>query len=322
MTTSPTSTTPTEAQKTEVTDPNKSAEPTPATRFKFSLSEGILLATASASAYLWTFQYERGFASHFGVPAQFINVSLINVLFVAALVIGVIFTAIPVANALVMIFFPRVSSHPLLLRHATTMFILLPIALFPAYIYGTRLALLGGLGMLAFMVLYVFVLPLLNRREVGYIKKLEVQAERDRSTGATTLIGLVSRRLGPNLTLGVYLFIYSFFFATFAGDATATNQKEFLVTTLPSSTNEVVLLRAYGDDLIFAPFNRNTKEVQKSFTILKVADLKTPLTLEAVGPLNPVTVKPQAEKPSPMPSPSPQSSSVATPAALPVSPSK
>lgn len=93
MTTPPTPPTPAEPDKTEAADPNMGEETTPERRFKFTPSEGILIAIASATGYLWAFQYERGFASHFGIPSQFINVSLINVLFIGALLTGVVFLA-------------------------------------------------------------------------------------------------------------------------------------------------------------------------------------------------------------------------------------
>src|SRR5688572_8430631 len=48
------------------------------------VTDAIILALASAGAYLFAFFYERGFASFFGIPTQLINVSLVTLLIFGA----------------------------------------------------------------------------------------------------------------------------------------------------------------------------------------------------------------------------------------------
>jgi len=68
------------------------------------------------------------------------------------------------------------------------------------------------------------------------------------------------------------------------GRAIALNQSEFLVIT---TSSEMVVLRAYGDKLLCAPFDRTKKEVKRTFSILKIAeDSNLKLSLEEVGPLH------------------------------------
>src|SRR5712692_3809950 len=165
--------------------PNQEAS----TRFKFNFSEAVLVAVASASTYLWAFQYEYGFASFFGIPPQFIVVGLGNVLLIAALLTGFVFSLFSIVSVLVSLLFPTLSRHPLIKYHAITMAMFLPIMFAPAYLYWTKLwwtaAFLGAAALGATL----FGRPLL-RKEVGYINKLEAQARLDQRDRVVTLIGI------------------------------------------------------------------------------------------------------------------------------------
>jgi magnesium-transporting ATPase (P-type) len=229
MTTPPNETAPTESQNTDVTESKKSEETAPERLFKFTLSEGILIALVTVGAYLVTYAYELGYTGHFGISEEFINLNLTNLLVTASLLTVFVTLSIPLIEPIV----PRIRSW------------------------------------------------------------------------------LVSPSPGRPLIL-VALMCYGLFFllAMKFGELRASGQVPFLVTT-SSSSQEMVLLRAYGDVLIFAPFNRKTREVQKSFTIIKIGDLKTALTLEDVGDLTPVLVKPSAA------SSSPPGSTTPTPSAAP-----
>jgi len=140
-------------------------------------------------------------------------------------------------------------------------------------------------GVLVIFVLLEFGLPLLTQRDKKtYREKLLAQeAHEDKIDSLPTrlarLLGIPSYWLLLGVFLGVWLFHV-------AGDAQARRQKEFLVI---ASTPECVVLRIYGDELICAPFNRATKEVQPSFSIIKYANSasepRLQLSLEKVGPL-------------------------------------
>ncbi|HEX8144645.1 MAG TPA: hypothetical protein VF553_18905 [Pyrinomonadaceae bacterium] len=87
------------------------------------------------------------------------------------------------------------------------------------------------------------------------------------------------------------------------GQAEAINQRNFLVI---NTSPEMAVLRIYGDNMSCAPFNRETKEVQKSFVIIKAADNpKHSFNLEDIGPLKPVEITTQVQ-PVPLPVVSPR----------------
>jgi hypothetical protein len=67
------------------------------------------------------------------------------------------------------------------------------------------------------------------------------------------------------------------------GAADARRKVHFYVVDGPE---ESVVLRVYGDTMIYAPFDRVKREVQKSFTLHPLSQpLPARLKLEKVGPL-------------------------------------
>jgi hypothetical protein len=69
------------------------------------------------------------------------------------------------------------------------------------------------------------------------------------------------------------------------GRAAATSQRNYLV---PASAPTTVVLSYFGEKLVVAPFDRSTKEVERSFWVIKTGeDPKRLLRWESVGPLHP-----------------------------------
>ncbi len=297
---------------TNVAEPQSTSDKTPPDkrqttssdkRFSLTLSEGILLAVGSSTAYLLTFQYEKGFASYFGIPPQFVSVGLLNVLYGAILLLVFIYVVFSLGN-LSLIFIPtRYSGEPVFLRRILELGVTLLPAFAVAYLHNNLLWWSLFVGGALLLVFGSFILPLFrNKTESSYIKKLEAEERKKQNTAVTpTLLSLTVPRLGPKLPLILWYSLMSIFLVAAAGESAAQSQREFLVTTL-APQSEVVLLRRYGDELIFAPFDRKTSQVQKTFVVVKVQDLKTPLILEAVGPLKPVR-SPSAGQATPVASP-------------------
>lgn len=310
MTNPPSATSLSESHEGEQIDPLKSGvrSVTVGKPPRFTFSEGLLIALAPAYAYLLTFQYEKGFTSYFSIPEQFIDVSLGNVLFLSGVALMFVVIYFLIVNGLVTLIPTSVGSHPLIKRHVITLGIGSTFLFIPAYLYDTRALWMLALSYSVLGILVYFVSPLiLFRKEAGYMNKLEAARVRmDRGNGSTTLIGWSASEVNPRLIILGLVLVYFVGISHEAGRMKAAKQKEFL--TASSSADELVLLRLYSDKLIFAPFDRNTRQVQKRFVILRVEDLKTPLTMDEVGPLT--SVKPvghepaKPEMPQPVPSPS------------------
>lgn len=276
-------------------------------RSGLQLSEGVLLAIASSWAYLLAFYYEKGFASYFKIPIDFIGIGLVNILVLAALVIGGLLFLFPLMNLLIM-FFPR-NIHPVLSREFIPFGLIILLTIIQIYLYG-----MAGwiywtvyLVMLIIIACVVFVLPLIfHRKKEGYVNKLEAQQQID--DGVSTLADQAAIRFGPNSLLIALILMLSINISENAGRAAALRQTEFMVTnTVP----ELVVLQIYGDNMICAPFDRNTKEIQRKFSIIKMAsDSKLVLNLENIGPLHSME---KMANTTPMPTQSPSAVPTSTP---------
>jgi hypothetical protein len=100
------------------------------------------------------------------------------------------------------------------------------------------------------------------------------------------------------LVAGFFLVLYiEFRLLSVVGSKTAQGEKVFHVYALPSSTStsEVAVIRMYGEYLYAVPFNRKTNEHEAQFesklVIVKMSDVKTPLSFEEIGPLKPMKPK-------------------------------
>ena len=246
------------------------------------ISEGVLLALASAGAYLFDFYYEKGFASTFNIPTPFISVTLTSILTFGAVVFAVILLIMPTINLLMMLTISN--QHPILKR---TLF---PIILFVALLL-TQIVFFGienwrqwifFLVLLAVVIFLQLVFPLITQRGGKYIDKLEAQ---DRVEAQfTDSYVIIRNRFGNDFLLILLILILGSLIAQTAGTAEAVNQKEFLVT---NTTPEMVVLRIYGDNMICVPFNRSTGEIKQSFTILKTTgEPGLVLKLESIGQLH------------------------------------
>lgn len=268
-------------------------------RSGLALTEGLLIAVASAGAYLLAFYYEKGFTSYFKIPTHFVNVSLATIFIIVALAISFLLFIFPIAD---FIFQLIRGLHPVLYPSIATLLIVSLFSVIHLYLFGlSNWALfIFHLVMLGLVALLFFVLPVVTRRKGNFIERIEEQQKRDRSV--IGLYDVIASRFGRDTLLIIAFSILSINFAENAGEAQAMKRVEFLVI---NTEPEMVVLQVYGDNMICAPFNRETKEVQTKFTVIKIAeDSKMALNLEKVGPLRPVASKTiPANVPPPMSTP-------------------
>jgi hypothetical protein len=254
-------------------------------KVSFSLSEGILLATAPTFAYLFTFYYEKGYTSYFGIPEQFISINLINVLIFAAAFLSAFILLFPLMNLLVMTLWNINSTILMSIAKTIAALIFLAILIILFGPMGWKYWVWAVIIVVAYAT-FDLIFPLVTQRDKkGYIEKLRAQEDREKKVKGILDIVPIRHRLGIYLMLA--LLVFGIIIAEQMGKAEAFKQTEFLVT---NTSQEMVVLRIYGDNLICVPFSRNTNEVEKKFAVIKMAD--TPnlsLNLEKIGPLHPVT---------------------------------
>jgi hypothetical protein len=278
---------------------------------KLPLTETLILATLSAVIYVLAFLYEQGFLSYFGIPTQFITVSLVTLLIFGAGTITFLYISVGLAN----IVYTLLPKHRYLAfyipRYLLLGFLTIVVPLF--LFRGERLYLIM-LCVWLILVIGLLVHPLIKYRKEGdWNKRYDAAIKALPDEPVSTLYTLIEKRYGMReVGYWVYVFIILFALAANVGKAEATTQAEFLVlNTVP----EVVVLRVSGENLICAPFDRQAHEVKKSFSIRKIAeDTNLVMSLESVGPLKPVEkFTSESVAPTPTPNPIPSPSPITTP---------
>ena len=146
----------------------------------------------------------------------------------------------------------------------------------------------------------VFVLPLItHRKKGGYLERYQAEDEVWR-TARQSLFQQLAIKTGNTVFLLIGMLILGTVLVTMAGRGKALQQTNFPVTnTVP----EMAVLRVYGDNMICAPFDRKTREVKKTFSVLKIGeDSKLIISIENIGPLKPVDNFTAESVPTPTPS--------------------
>lgn len=260
------------------------------------ISEGIILALASAGAYLLSFYYEKGYASVFKIPVSFIEISLTSMLTFGVIIIGVFLFIMPITNLLLM--FTLSSSRPVLQRTLLPVILVALLVVVQIYLFGILnwKLWLPFVIMLIVFIFFQFIFPLIVQRGGKYTDKLKAQEETEEQF--TDAFVIMRRRFGNSSLIIILVLLLGIVVAESAGIADAINQREFLVT---NTNPEMVVLRVYGDNLICAPFDRNTGEVKQSFTVLKIADdANLGLSLENIGPLHVPSTPPAKDTTTPV----------------------
>jgi len=270
---------------------------------KIKFSDAGLLAGMSGAAYLFCFYYEWGYADVFAIPLQLINVSLINLLIFASIVISFAIAILPLINS-VSLFVPTKHSYlafyvPRFLIISSVLLIGIPILLpFSEWKYMFPL-LLFLVGLFA---IQVFLLPLItHRKKGGYLERYQAVDEvlLARRLSRPSVFQQIASKTGTTLFSVITLLIVGTVLVTMAGRGKALKQTDFPVTnTVP----EMAVLRVYGDNMICAPFDRKTREVKKTFSVLKVGeDSKLVMSIENIGPLKAVDKFTAESVPTPIP---------------------
>lgn len=163
------------------------------TDHRIGLTEGLLIAGVPAAGYWLAFLYELGYCIYFDIPAQFVDIGLLNVLiaivgfagFLAMIHLygglfytlsGIFHRAIRTALFRVAVIFCAIAGISIVFRLTEAQFI------------GSAI-LFGG-----FHAFGEFVFPLITQRKIkGYINKLEAQdrfelEQRGNNRGQTTIL--------------------------------------------------------------------------------------------------------------------------------------
>ncbi len=246
------------------------------------ISEGLLIASAPVAAYLLTLSYIGGYASYFQIPMEFISLNLTTLFSVAG---NIVFVGMFVCTLFLLFFVLWPHTDGPILWRALRVFPWVALLWIQLIFFGKRWHdWVGTLFVLAFLMMYYFTSPLIGRSSgLSYIEKLREYDSRQSTRALTVGVRMVNTPLGRRIAM-VWLWTwFSLTVSSNAGRWAAMWKQEFLV---PASSPNCVVLISFGENMIVAPFDRQTKMVERSFSIVKKGeDPKLLLRWEVVGPL-------------------------------------
>jgi len=270
---------------------------------RIGLPDAVIIAAIPVLAYLLLYVNALGYLRVFEIPIALISFRLVDVFTLGVGLLGLAVLIYYLVGFGLGLFLKPKMPEPIADRLGP-LFILFVLFMTFIFMFGTMwqewLFILIGM---AFVSLFGFVLPLITQRGKGtYLEKLKAQDERreQKTDERFTLSGIISR-LAPNLKFAVITTGIGLFLVYSLGRASALRQREFYVTSTAPET--VVLWWISDERAICAPFDRSTKEVERSFTILDIANNPgTVFRLERIGPLR-LREEATSQTPTPMATP-------------------
>jgi hypothetical protein len=260
------------------------------------LSEAIIVALASASAYYFSYTYEKAFLSYFGIPQQFITIDITTILSFGAIIFGALILTFPALNMFTILLSRTKNEY--LVRLVRPYWIFLFLILTHFYFFGLDkwTLLIAYLVVCLFFIFFDFIFPLITQRgKKTYTEKLQTQEEIE--SQFRSLPQEVGIRYGRDTATLVMLLIMGYLISSNAGLAEAMHQKSFLFT---NTQPQLVVIRIYSDRLICAQYDDVNNEILPQFSIIELDGNTPALSLRLVGPIHPAAT-PTPPSPTPLP---------------------
>lgn len=226
---------------------------------RFAFSEAILLALLTIISYVSAYSYECGYAAYFGIPVDFIELSL-DVALRAG--IGILFFTLLIAftiNLPIILLHGELTRQDDLRRRAVIVHVFFLIGLVTiirgfGFVWWMICAFLAVVVLLDVLVLLV---PYLVDRksfpeEAPFFHRIARQAGDEPHSAYSILERVIDRRLNLALFAGLPLLM---FFAYAAGVGSARNESAFRV----SDSDNLVLIRRYGDSFALRSLSDDSK---------------------------------------------------------------
>lgn len=243
------------------------------------LGEAALIASATGLSYTVAFMYELGYCTHMGIPSHLISITATNILVAFSFIVIFCFSllySVNIIDALV-----PFKNHPHLRIRLISLFVL---ALAIALLYEFR-----GLSKYFFllicgMVLIPYILGIIFMKG-SFDQRLSEIAEAEKILGSSGTKGFIENNLGSENTGFIVVLFISALISFMVGDAFAGGQREFLSL---KDNSQMVLVKSYGDTLIFVEIDESKMRVGSNLLIRKLPADSAPLALQAIraGPFD------------------------------------
>lgn len=247
------------------------------TGLETKLKEVFVVGGVSGFGYALTVAYEAGYLGHFAVPTNFIEVSIVSVLVVLG-ILGV--TLFPLMGMWNVVFTKTTDdTHPII---ATLKDMAKPLLWLVSiyWISGTLFEpqsgriLIGTLGL--FFVLH-FIVPIFTVKKKKYLERLREVNSREVDWGIKDdLFTRFAKSVGISLYRAVIYAAVAIYIAVLIGGARAKQLENHYVL----SGSNLVVLRAYSERIILAPYDPTTRTVSRSLTVISAKPSDKPLVFE------------------------------------------
>jgi hypothetical protein len=248
-------------------------------------TDAVMIALATAGAYLIAFAFEAGYFRQFSLPLDLIRVELSSMLVALGSLCGGVFAIYHVANLVILI---QPNNKRRVIANYYKLASLLIIVFIPLlYLsYGeglfAEMAIVAGF-FLIFETFATFVLPLLTQRSIsGYLNKLDAQDQFEAGTEGAWAI--VRNRFGRKALMLFGAIFYVILFAYFGGAASASTKKNHFV--FDNDGTKFVVVRFQTNLCIAAELDREAGRFGPDYLLVPYPlEGPTVLTREELGVL-------------------------------------
>jgi hypothetical protein len=266
-----------------------------------AIDSALLIVLLTAGAYAIAFQYESGYLSYFGVPADYAKVKAGRLVAAAAVALFSIGMAAMLWSTLKLVLARVAPLHLAVANRLAHLIIWLLIALLLANeIEGPFIAKALMFALPTILLVGELAMPLITHRHLlSYAEQLETSVledlAREREGHGAEPQAVVVRIAAPVVAVFLLVALLLTDLAHAAGAHVAGLQSQFLVA---ASESPCAVLSSSSQGLLCASFDADKRVALREFRFLKAED--TVVTLSAIGPLAQVE-PPHAPEPPPAP---------------------
>ena len=235
------------------------------------ISEGLLILSLPAIAYLFTFAYEAGAAIVFGIPYSLISIN-VSRLCISAAIVGIMIGILYLMLKLISIALPR---RELSIYESKIFIILLVACYYLAVIYLLRRRIFFILILVLFgLLILIFIefgMPLFTqRKQKTYLEKLQAQVEYKSELDEVSFSRFIIKNIiGLPVYIGFLILFCLISMSFLIGVSRADNQIAFLVS---EGKDKKVILKIYDDVVISSQFNEDLKTLENGIFIQRLGD--------------------------------------------------
>jgi hypothetical protein len=297
------------------------AEPRQGIHINTGLSLGLIVILLPTIGYAVAFLYEVGFCLVFGIPVEFIQITVTNVFIAVAISAMAVGFAWALVNSLVTLSLPLWRKWPtfILMELMRILPLVVIVAIMILFFRDEWIVWIFPLSWVVLYGVYLFVLPLfLQRGKLSYADRLFALRSREKPSWGQmsnwnpfrsleideqtkpdiqSRLAKFKESVEQNIPLAnslairswlqsfinpIFIILLVFSVAFFSGQQMATYQQWFLV---PSTHQDTVVVKIYGDNVICVPYDNSTKVIQKQILVLKMGQTNTTYELKKIGRL-------------------------------------